>query len=162
MGSGKAAVFGEMTLGCSSADQRARAIELLPVAVPYELAIPGIANFGLFGCLYPAYVRGEVLLAAREGAEAAAEFQKILDHRGIVMSDPVGAAACSQLGRAFAMSRENTKAKTAYQDFLTLWKDANPDIPILGFGRPPKTRGHLMRRPTAKPRSTAMSPLAFA
>jgi hypothetical protein len=80
-------------------------------------------------------VRGEGHLAAHQGAEAAAEFQKILDHRGIVVSDPVGALARLQLGRAFALSGDPTKAKTAYQDFLTLWKDADPDIPILKQAR---------------------------
>jgi hypothetical protein len=109
----------------------ANAIELLQVAVPYELAIPGIAFFGFFGGLYPAYVRGGALLAGRQGARAATEFQKILDRRGIVFGDPVGAMARLQLGRAFALSGDKTKAKTAYQDFLTLWKDADPDIPIL-------------------------------
>src|SRR5258706_8003931 len=102
MGSRKAAVFGEMRLRYNSADQGCQSIELLQVAVPYELAIPGIASFGLFGC--PAYVRREVLLAAREGAEAATEFQKILDHDGIGVSDPIGALARLQLGRAFALS----------------------------------------------------------
>jgi eukaryotic-like serine/threonine-protein kinase len=76
-------------------------------------------------------VRGEAHLAARQGAEAAAEFQKILDHRGIVFADPVGAVARLQIGRALALAGDKTKAKTAYQDFLTLWKDADPDIPIL-------------------------------
>jgi tetratricopeptide (TPR) repeat protein len=70
-------------------------------------------------------------LAAHQGAEAAAEFQKILDHGGIVFSDPVGAVARLQLGRALALWGDTAKAKTAYQDFLTLWKDADPDIPIL-------------------------------
>jgi eukaryotic-like serine/threonine-protein kinase len=107
------------------------AIEALQIAVPYELAIPGIAFFGFFGSLYPIYVRGEAYLAAHRGAEAAAEFQKILDHRGIVFSDPVGALAHLQLGRAFALSGDKTKAQTAYQDFLTLWKQADPEIPIL-------------------------------
>jgi hypothetical protein len=107
------------------------AIELLQVAVPYELAIPGIAFFGFFGSLYPVYVRGEAYLAAHHGAEAAAEFQKILDHRGIVFSDPVGALAHLQSGRAFALSGDKAKAKTAYQDFLILWEHADPDIPIL-------------------------------
>ena len=69
-------------------------------------------------------------LAAHQGAEAAAEFQKILNHRTIVISDPIGALARLQLGRAFALSRNTTKAKAAYQDFLTLWKDADSDIPI--------------------------------
>ena len=104
-----------------------KAIELLRIAIPYELGDP---RSGL-GALYPIYVRGEAYLAAHQGAEAAAEFQKILDHRGIVVSDPIGALAHLQLGRAFALSGDKTKAKAAYQDFLTLWKDADPDIPIL-------------------------------
>jgi tetratricopeptide (TPR) repeat protein len=108
-----------------------RAIELLQVAVPYELGAPPSSFFGNFGALYPIYVRGEAYLAARQGGEAVAEFQKILDHRGIVISDPIGALAHLQLGRALAMSGDKTKAKTAYQDFLTLWKDADADIPIL-------------------------------
>jgi serine/threonine protein kinase/tetratricopeptide (TPR) repeat protein len=106
------------------------AIELLKTAVPYELAVPG-SWFGFFGALYPVYVRGLAYLAAHQGAEAAAEFQKILDHRGIVGSDPIGALAHLQLGRALAISPDKAKAKAAYQDFLTLWKDADLDIPIL-------------------------------
>lgn len=74
-------------------------------------------------------------LAAHHGDEAAAEFQKILGHRGIVMCDPVGALAHVQLGRAYALSGDKTKARSAYQDFLTLWKDADPDIPILKQAR---------------------------
>jgi tetratricopeptide (TPR) repeat protein len=109
-----------------------RAIELLQIEVPYDLGGPPCsAPPGYFGMLYPVYVRGLAYLEAHQGAEAAAEFQKILDHRGIVISDPIGALAHLQLGRAFAMSGEKTKAKTAYQSFLTLWKDADPDIPIL-------------------------------
>jgi hypothetical protein len=73
----------------------------------------------------------QAYLAAHRGTEAAAEFQKILDHPGIVVSDPVGAAARLQSGRAFALSGDTVKAKTAYQDFLALWKDADPEIPIL-------------------------------
>jgi tetratricopeptide (TPR) repeat protein len=111
--------------------QPSYAIELLQAAVPYELAVPGIAFFANFGGLYPVYVRGEALLAAHRGAEAAVEFQKIPDHRGIVLADPVGALAHLQLGRAYAVSGDKTKAKTAYQDFLTLWKDADPGVPIL-------------------------------
>ena len=76
-------------------------------------------------------MRGEAYLAGRQYAEAAAEFQKVLDHRGIVVSDPIGALARLQLGRAFALSGDKTKAKAAYQDFLTLWKDADPGIPVL-------------------------------
>ncbi len=109
----------------------AKAIELLQIAVPYELGIPPSSFIAVFGALYPIYVRGEAHLAAHQGVEAAAEFQKILDHRGIVVSDPVGAVARLQLGRAFALSGDPSKAKTSYRDFLTLWTDADPDIPIL-------------------------------
>jgi tetratricopeptide (TPR) repeat protein len=105
----------------------ARAIEILQAATPYELG----ASRGLFGALYPIYVRGEAHLAAHRGLEAATEFQRILDHRGIVGSDPIGALAHLQLGRALALSGDTIKAKTAYQDFLTLWKDADPNISIL-------------------------------
>jgi len=76
-------------------------------------------------------VRGETYLAAHQGSEAAAEFQKILDHRGIVVNEPIGALAHLGLARAYALQGDNAKAKAAYQDFLTLWKDADPDIPIL-------------------------------
>ena len=100
-----------------------RAIDDLQSAAPYEL--------GLDGTLYPVYVRGEAYLAARRGSKAANEFQKILDHRGIVANDPIGALAHLGLGRAYAMQGDVAKARAAYQDFLTLWKDADPDIPIL-------------------------------
>jgi hypothetical protein len=82
------------------------------------------------GNLYSAYVRGLAYVAAHHGAEAAAEFQKILDHRGLVICDPVGALAHLQLGRAYALSGDDTKARSAYQDFLSLWNDVDPDIPI--------------------------------
>jgi DNA-binding winged helix-turn-helix (wHTH) protein/tetratricopeptide (TPR) repeat protein len=107
------------------------AIELLQVAAPYDLGGPRSSYHGIFGPLYPVYFRGEALLAAHQGTQAAAEFQKILDHRGTVVSDPIGALARLQLGRAFAMSKDKTKAKAAYENFLTLWKDADPGIPIL-------------------------------
>ena len=76
-------------------------------------------------------MRGESYLAAHRGKEAAVEFQKILDHRGIVANAPIGALAHLGLGRAYALSGDKTRAKTAYQDFLTLWKGADPDIPVL-------------------------------
>ena len=85
-------------------------------------------------------MRGEAYLAAHQVAEAAAEFQKILNHPGIVFADPVGAVARLQLGRAFALAGDKTKAKAAYQDFLTLWKDADPDIPILKQAKSEYTR----------------------
>src|SRR6185312_10577707 len=103
------------------------AIDTLQSAVPYELSVPGISFRGFFGALYPVYVRGEARLAAHQGAEAAAEFQKILDHRGLVFADPIGALARLQLGRAWALSGDRNKAKAAYRDFLTLWKDADPE-----------------------------------
>jgi hypothetical protein len=107
-----------------------KAFELLQAAVPNELGAPRSSMEGGFGALYPIYVRGQAYLAAQQGAKAGMEFQKIIDHRGVIVSDPVGAMARLQLGRAFALSGEKTK-KAAYQDFLTLWKDADPDIPIL-------------------------------
>jgi len=109
----------------------AKAIELLQVAAPYELGVPPSSFYGFFGSGYPVYVRGEAYLAAHRGPEAVAEFQKILDHRGIVVSDPIGALAHLQIGRAYAVQGDTAKAKSAYQDFLTLWKDADLDIPIL-------------------------------
>jgi hypothetical protein len=93
--------------------------------------MPGTSFFAKFGGLYPAYVRGEAHLAAGRGEEAAAEFQKVLSHRGLVFADPIGALAHVQLGRAYALSGDNAKAKSAYEAFLTLWRDADADIPIL-------------------------------
>jgi tetratricopeptide (TPR) repeat protein len=107
------------------------AIKGLETALPYDLAMPGTAFYAKFGGLYTAYVRGEAYLEAGRGLEAASEFQKILDHRGIVLADPVGALAHLQLGRAYDVLGDRTRAKSAYQDFLTLWKDADLDIPIL-------------------------------
>ena len=106
----------------------ARAVETLQPAAPYELGSPhGV----ILLALYPVYVRGEAYLAVHQGSEAAVEFQKILDHRGIVLNEPIGALAHLQLGRAYAMEGDTAKARVAYQDFLTLWKDADSDIPIL-------------------------------
>jgi eukaryotic-like serine/threonine-protein kinase len=81
--------------------------------------------------LMPAYLRGQAYLIAQQGPEAAKEFQKILDHRGVVLASPIGALAHLQIGRAFALQRDTARASAAYQDFLTIWKDADPDIPIL-------------------------------
>jgi predicted Zn-dependent protease len=107
-----------------------QALNDLELAAPYELGLPAIGFYN-WPNLYPVYVRGEAYLAARKGSEAAAEFQKILDHRGIVSNGPIGALAHLQLGRAYAMQGDTAKSRAAYQDFLTLWKDADPDIPIL-------------------------------
>ena len=107
------------------------AVEQLQRAVPYDLAMPGTAFFAKFGGLYPAYVRGQAYLAAGRSQEAAAEFQKVLNHRGIVLADPIGTLAHLQLGRANVVSGDLTKAKSAYQDFLTICKDGDPDILVL-------------------------------
>ncbi len=103
----------------------AGAIEALQPAVPYELGLtPGDA-------LLPAEVRGIAYLAAHRGKEAALQFQKILDHRGLMGNSPIAALAHLQIGRALVLQGDNVKARAAYEDFLTLWKDADPDIPIL-------------------------------
>src|SRR5260370_116941 len=104
-------------------------LDALQAAAPYELGLPAYSFYN-WPNLYPVYVRGEAYLAAHQGKEAAAEFQKILDHRGIVLNEPIGALAHLQLGRAYAMQGDTAKARAAYQDFLTLWKNADHDIPI--------------------------------
>ena len=105
-----------------------KAIDALEAAAPYEI---GLTALSVTFCVYPVYLRGEAYLAARQGRAAAAEFQKILDHPGVVQNEPIGALAHLGLGRAYALAGDKRKAKAAYQDFLTIWKDADPDIPIL-------------------------------
>jgi eukaryotic-like serine/threonine-protein kinase len=102
-----------------------KAIESLGAVAPYQLIAP------LFDPIIPVYLRGEAYLAAHKGAESAAEFQKIIDHRGLVGNEPVGALAHLGLARAYLSQGDTDKARAAYQDFLALWKDADPDIPIL-------------------------------
>jgi tetratricopeptide (TPR) repeat protein len=104
-----------------------RAIVALEPALPYELGQPPPVT----STMYPAYIRGMAYLAQRNGPAAAAEFQKFLDHPGIVQNFLLGSLAHLQLARAYAVSGNTAKAKATYQDFLTLWKDADPDIPIL-------------------------------
>jgi eukaryotic-like serine/threonine-protein kinase len=106
------------------------AIEGLRAAASYELGETTGSTYG-WTALYPVYVRGEAYLAMHQGSEAAAEFQKILDHRGVVLYEPIGALSHLGLGRAYAMQGDAVKAKAAYHDFLELWKDADSDIPIL-------------------------------
>jgi len=104
-----------------------RAIELLKVASTIELSAP--MNLTILLC--PAYLRGQAYLMLHDGNPAAAEFQKFIEHRGLVVNFPWGALARLGLARAYAMQGDAVKARAAYQDFLTLWKDADPDIPIL-------------------------------
>jgi eukaryotic-like serine/threonine-protein kinase len=106
----------------------AQSLVSLEAAAPSELGTP--PPFQL-GTMYPVYVRGQAYLMAHNGAAAATEFQKFLDHRGIVLNFQLGALAHLQLGRAYALQGNIAKAKTAYQDFFAIWKDADPDIPIL-------------------------------
>jgi tetratricopeptide (TPR) repeat protein len=108
----------------------AKAIEILQVAAPYELGNPD-PDPVVGAMMYPVYERGQAYLLLHQGSAAAAEFQKFLDHRGVVVNCPLGALARLGLARAYAMQGDAAKAKAAYQDFLTLWKDADPDIPIL-------------------------------
>jgi hypothetical protein len=114
----------------------ADSIDRLASARSYELAANGL-NFPylILGGLHSAYVRGQVFMAARRNAEAGAEFQKILDHRGLVGSDPIGALAHLQLGRVFVLSGDKIKAKAAYEAFLAVWREADPDVPILKSAR---------------------------
>jgi serine/threonine protein kinase/tetratricopeptide (TPR) repeat protein len=109
-----------------------QAVVDLEAAMPYELGTP--QQFEL-GTMYPPYLRGLAYLKAGKNAEAAAEFQKFIDHRGVVVNFPLGALARLQLARAYAAGGDTAKAKAAYQDFFNLWKDADPDIPVLKDAR---------------------------
>jgi tetratricopeptide (TPR) repeat protein len=100
-----------------------KAIEALRPAAPYEL--------GAAGGLYPPYARGQVYLAAGEGTEAVVEFQKVSDQPGVVQNDPIGALVHLGLARAYALQGDMVKSRASYQHFFALWKDADPDIPIL-------------------------------
>jgi tetratricopeptide (TPR) repeat protein/class 3 adenylate cyclase len=112
----------------TSRKNAARSIELLQAAAPYELGQVGSATNS---CLYPVYVRAEAYLSEQQGQLAATEFQKILDHRGLLLNCATGALAHLGLARAYASQGDNAQARAAYQDFLALWKDADSDIPIL-------------------------------
>ncbi len=110
------------------------AIESLGAAAPYELGATRTTDID-WTAMFPVFVRGEAYLAAHEGSKAAAEFQKIIDRRGLVLNQPIGALAHLGLGRAYVLQGDIVKAKAAYEDFLTLWKDADPDIPVLQLAK---------------------------
>jgi len=111
-------------------DNLAKALEDLRTTSLYELGSP-LPQFEVGGSLYPVYIRGQIYLSLHQGKEAAAEFQKFLEHRGVALNSPLGALARLQLGRAYALQDKTVQSRAAYQDFFRLWKDADPDIPIL-------------------------------
>jgi eukaryotic-like serine/threonine-protein kinase len=113
----------------SSPNGSAKAIDALAAATPYELGLSGSSTF--WTNLYPVYVRGQALLAARKGTEAAAEFQKILDWPGVVVNEPIGALAHLGIARSLAVAGDTARSRAAYEDFFTLWKDADLDVPLL-------------------------------
>jgi eukaryotic-like serine/threonine-protein kinase len=125
-----------------------QAVEALRDATPYELGAVGA--FGLPPAMFPIFTRGQAYLAAHNGKDAANEFQKILDHPGVVLNEPIGALARLELGRSFAIEAEaaqngrapelRTKARSSYHDFLTLWKDADEDIAVLRIARTELTK----------------------
>jgi predicted Zn-dependent protease len=114
------------------ANNPAQAVIYLEAAAPYELGQPSQLQLGT---MYPVYLRGEALLMEKNGIGAAAEFQKFLDHRGVTLNFPLGALARLGLARGYAMAGDAAKARVAYTDFFGLWKDADPDIPILVAAR---------------------------
>jgi eukaryotic-like serine/threonine-protein kinase len=105
-----------------------RAAEALAEAEPYEL---GQTNYSFTFALYPVYLRGQAYLAAKQGAAAQVEFQKILDHYSVVGNQPIGALARLGLARSYTLQDDIPKARAAYSDFLSLWKNADPDVPLL-------------------------------
>jgi len=115
----------------------AKALEMTQAAVGYDLAVPGTAFYtnAFFGALYPVYVRGLAYSKMGRHGEAAAEFQKILDHPGIMLNDPMGPMARLQLARALSASGDRAKSAAAYKDLLALWQDADPDIPVVQEAR---------------------------
>jgi eukaryotic-like serine/threonine-protein kinase len=113
----------------------AAAIRALQTASRYDLALGRVGFVGRFGGLYPIYVRGLAYLTARQPAQAAAEFQRIVDHRSIVLVDPMDAMARLQLARALALAGDTVKARSVYDDLFALWESADPDIPVLKQAR---------------------------
>ena len=113
-----------------------KAIDVLQASVPYEMGSPRSSQTAFFGALYPVFFRGEAFLAARRGAEASTEFQKIISHRGIMIGDPVFVLAQLGLARSYTLSREKQqRLRAQYQAFLSFWSGADPDIPVLRRAR---------------------------
>jgi eukaryotic-like serine/threonine-protein kinase len=110
----------------------AKAVEALEASTPYEL---GQCNTSFTFSLYPVYLRGQAYLAEKNAAAAATEFRKIVDHSSVVGNEPIGSLAHLGLARTYSLSGDAAKAKISYQDFLAIWKGADPDIPILKQAR---------------------------
>jgi eukaryotic-like serine/threonine-protein kinase len=117
-----------------------KAIDLLEANRPYEFGIPPLAFVHFYGNMYPIYIRGLAYLEMHRAQEAVAEFERLLAHRGLAVGDPVEAAARRQLARALDMAGDKTKARSAYQDFLKSWQDADQDIPMLKQAKAEFTR----------------------
>ena len=118
----------------------ARAVGALERAIPYELGAHRCSVVIFFGALDPILFRGEAYLAGHKGPEAAREYQKLLDHSGPMVGDPVAVLAHLGLARSYALSGDASKARNQYKEFLTLWKDADPDLPVLQKARAELTR----------------------
>jgi len=113
----------------------AAAIEAVQIASRYDLALGRIGFVGRYGGLYPIYVRGLAYLAARQPAQAQGEFQRIVEHPHITLVDPMSGLARLQLARGLVLSGDLVKAKRAYDDLFTLWKDADADVPVIEQAR---------------------------
>jgi tetratricopeptide (TPR) repeat protein len=111
-----------------------KALEDLQSTTQYELATP-LPQFEVGGSLYPVYIRGQAYLLLHNGKEAAAEFQKFMDHRGVALNSALGALAHLQLGRAYALQGDTGRSRAKYQEFFELWRDADVDIPILAVAK---------------------------
>ncbi|HEV2696490.1 MAG TPA: hypothetical protein VGU90_00760, partial [Terriglobales bacterium] len=122
------ALRGLLALGTSSPE---KSIEALKPAVTYELAVPSIAFNTFFGAFYPAWVRGQAYMAEHEPIKAVAEFEKIVGHRGLAAGDPIDASARFQMAKAYLLAGDKPRAKASYQDFLSVWKDADPNLFLL-------------------------------
>jgi tetratricopeptide (TPR) repeat protein len=114
-----------------------KAVEMTEAAAPYELAVPGTAYYSgaFFGALYPVYVRGLALSRMGRHREAAAEFQKIVDHPGMTLNDPIGPMARLQFARALSAAGDRGQAAAQYQLLMTIWKNADPDVPVVRESR---------------------------
>ena len=121
------AIYGSIEIKRGNA---AKAIDILQTTGPYELGTP-LPEFEVGGSLYPVYIRGLAYLSLKKGKEAATEFRKFIDQRGVAVNCPLAALARLQLGRAYALSGDSIKARGSYQEFFALWKDAESDIPVL-------------------------------